>query len=287
MRYGMAIDLDRCIGCRTCAVICKDHNAEPEGIWWNRVFVPGAPEYGTSALVDGAPRMEFLPVACQHCENAPCQTVCPTGATYTDEDTGAVLVDYERCIGCRYCITACPYGARQFNWSAPAELDGTDGKTYAYGYPSEVRLDGHLVYAPKRPEGVAEKCTFCVQYTSQGIEPACCSGCPANARIFGDLDDPSSEVSMYLAGKASYVIGEEYATNPKVRYLSSTRGTAEHAATLASPVAAGAEAQAARGEGSAAFGTKTESVAAGSASAELAGSKESSALSAVMEGGAR
>lgn len=141
MRYAMAIDLDRCIGCRTCAVICKDHNAEPRGIWWNRVFAPGAPEYGTSVIVDGMPRMEFLPISCQHCENAPCQQVCPTGATYTD-DTGTVLVDYEKCIGCRYCITACPYEVRQFNWSKPEGIEGVDGE-YRWAIPRiTARTDG-------------------------------------------------------------------------------------------------------------------------------------------------
>ena len=128
MRYAMAVDLDRCIGCRTCAVICKGHHAQPEGIWWNRVFVPGAPEYGTSVLnEEGQPRMEFLPVSCQHCDDAPCQSVCPTGATYTDEN-GVVLVDFERCIGCRYCMTACPYGVRQVNWGHAEPLPGTDGE---------------------------------------------------------------------------------------------------------------------------------------------------------------
>ncbi len=224
MRYGMVVDLDRCIGCRSCAVICKTHNAEPEGIWWNRVFVPGAPEYGTSVKVNGAPRMEFVPISCQHCENAPCQSVCPTGATYTD-DTGTVLVDYDRCIGCRYCMTACPYNVRQFNWGKSPDIKSADGKTYSYGYPEEYRENGHLVYTPHRPDGVVEKCTFCKQYTSQGLEPACCSGCPANARIFGDLDDPNSSVSKYLEGKKAFILGKEHNTRPKVIYVSSTRGT--------------------------------------------------------------
>lgn len=225
MRYAMAIDLDRCIGCRTCAVICKDHNAEPRGIWWNRVFSPGAPEYGTSVIVDGMPRMEFLPISCQHCENAPCQQVCPTGATYTD-DTGTVLVDYEKCIGCRYCITACPYEVRQFNWSKPDGVEGIDGE-YRWGYPEDYRQDGHLVYTPVRPEGVVEKCTFCVQYTNQGGIPACCTGCPANARIFGDIEDPESEVSQYLSGREWLVLGELHGTEPKVYYLPSKRGEGE------------------------------------------------------------
>lgn len=222
MRHAMVIDLDRCIGCRTCAVICKNHNAQPEGVWWNRVFVPGAPEYGTSVMTDEGPRMEFVPVSCQHCEDAPCESACPTGATYTDAETGAVYVDYERCIGCRYCMTACPYNARQFNWGAEAQIEGVQGK-YGYGYPAECRKDGRLVYTPNRPEGVAEKCTFCVQYTSQGIEPACCSGCPGNARIFGDLDDPDSEISRYIAGRETFVLGEGHGTHPRVLYIASKK----------------------------------------------------------------
>ncbi len=221
MRYAMAIDLNRCIGCRTCAVVCKNHNAEPEGIWWNRVFATGAAAYGTSVETDGGPRMEFTPVSCQQCDNPPCQTACPTGATFTD-DTGTVLVDYERCIGCRYCMTACPYNVRQFNWQKPPALPGTDGP-YTYGYPLEVRQDGRLVYTPTRPDGVVEKCTFCVQYTSQGLESACCTACPANARIFGDADDPDSAFSRYVADKQTYVLGEEYGTRPKVVYIPSQR----------------------------------------------------------------
>lgn len=225
MKYAMAIDLNRCIGCRTCASICKDFNAEPRGIWWNRVFAPGAPEYGTSVIVDGMPRMEFLPISCQHCENAPCEHVCPTGATYTD-DAGTVLVDYEKCIGCRYCITACPYEVRQFNWSKPEGIEGVDGE-FRWGYPADYRQDGHLVYTPERPEGVVEKCTFCVQYSDQGGTPVCCTGCPANARIFGDIEDPESAVSQYLEGKDYYVIGESHNTKPKVYYIPSKRGEEE------------------------------------------------------------
>lgn len=229
MRYAMAIDLNRCIGCRTCAVVCKNHNAEPEGIWWNRVFASGAADYATSVVVrsdEDGPRMEFTPVSCQHCEDAPCQTVCPTGATYTDE-AGTVLVDYDRCIGCRYCMVACPYNVRQFNWNKPQMLEGDEGP-YAYGWPFEVRQDGRLVYTPKRPEGVAEKCTFCVQYTEQGQDPACCVACPANARIFGDSDDPDSAYSRYVADKDLYVLGEEYNTHPKVVYVPSRRNGGSH-----------------------------------------------------------
>ena len=224
----MAIDTDRCIGCRTCAVICKDCNAQPEGIWWNRVFTQGTDEHETAvAQPDGSMRMDFLPVACQHCDDAPCVGVCPTQASYID-DNGTVLVDFEKCIGCRYCMTACPYGVRQFNWTDPVKLKGLDQGAYSYGYPVDYRdKDGHLVYTPNRPVGVAEKCTFCAQYVSQGLDPMCCQGCPGNARIFGDLDDPASPVSRYLESHEVRILGEEYHTVPKVFYVSRKRRLAE------------------------------------------------------------
>lgn len=124
-------------------------------------------------------------------------------------------------------MTACPYNVRQFNWRKPEGIPGDDG-TYTYGYPANVRQDGKLVYTPKRPEGVVEKCTFCVQYTQDGGIPACCADCPANARIFGDIDDPDSEISKYIADKETFVLGEEYNTHPKVIYIKSKRESRNH-----------------------------------------------------------
>lgn len=219
MRYAMAIDLSRCIGCRTCAVICKAFNSQPQGIWWNRVLTSGTPEYDVAIHVDDQLRMEFVPLSCQHCSNAPCVHVCPTQASYIDKDTGTVLIDYDRCIGCRICASACPYGVRQFNWGKQAQMIGYDNETLEYGYPLDYRDNDHLVYTPKRPEGVMEKCTFCAQLVSQGEDPACCSSCPGNARIFGDMDDPDSPIRLYLKDKNPYTLGDEYHTEPNVYYI--------------------------------------------------------------------
>lgn len=221
MRYGMVIDLDKCIGCQTCAVVCKMHNSQPPGTWWNRAFTQGAQYHQTSVGNDGVYKQEYLPVSCQMCENPACQRVCPTGATYTNAE-GVVLVDYNRCIGCRTCMAACPYGVRQFNWKDPAPAK--DALGYDYGYPFDAKEEPRrTVYTQDRPAGVVEKCTFCAQYTEQGELPACVRACPGKARIFGDLDDPNSEVSILLRSKQVHRLGEQYGTKPKVYYISSNK----------------------------------------------------------------
>ncbi|MBI5777833.1 MAG: 4Fe-4S dicluster domain-containing protein [Planctomycetes bacterium] len=221
MRHTLVIDLFKCIGCQTCAVVCHQHNSQPPGTWWNRVLTPGSEHHQVATGKYPFLSMQYLPLTCMHCDNAPCVKVCPVKATYQRKD-GVVLVDYERCIGCRYCMTACPYGVRQFNWQNP---DKEFAKTqyavsdYVYGLPEEHRSEGRLVYMHKRPKGVVEKCTLCVQYIDQGIKPACVRGCPGNARFFGDLDDPNSQVSKLVRERGGFKLMEEYGTKPKVFYL--------------------------------------------------------------------
>jgi len=201
-KLGMVINLNRCIGCHTCANACKMSNDVPMGMLWNRVLTKG------SDVLDGAegtyPNLArtYVPLACQHCENPACLKVCPTGATYKD-DKGRVEIDYDKCIGCRMCMAACPYNARVFNWSEPnREPD------FKYGYDA----------VPERGKGVMEKCTLCKERCDDGLEPMCVVCCPTSARVYGDLDDPESEISKLVAENDAYNLLEGKGTRPQVYY---------------------------------------------------------------------
>ena len=202
-KLGIAINKTRCIGCQTCAHACKMQNNVPSGMRWNRVLTEGCD------VEDGAlgefPNLSrgYLPVACQHCENPACLRVCPTGATYKD-DKGRVEVDYEKCIGCRMCMAACPYNARVFNWNDP-----TREPDFNYGDKD----------VPVRGKGVVEKCTLCKERTDRGEEPMCVKCCPVKARTFGDLDDPNSEISKLVVARKAGVLLEEQGTRPQVHYF--------------------------------------------------------------------
>ncbi len=206
-RWAMVIDLAKCTGCGYCTLACRAHNDVPPWISWNKV-VPIA-EHGEERV--------YLPRPCMHCQHAPCIEVCPVGASYMRAD-GIVMMDYDRCIGCRYCEVACPYLARAFNWKA---FTGPNPAVPEWGQPE----------VPRRPRGVAEKCSFCVQRIDRGLKeglrpgedpqatPACVVACPVGARFFGDLNDPASAVNGLLAENPCYRLREDLGTEPSVYYL--------------------------------------------------------------------
>ena len=194
-RYGFVIDQKRCVGCQTCAVACKSFNNLPDGVWWNRVMTDGGDAMDTAGGVYPNNYLSFVPVACQHCENPACVKVCPVGATYKDAETGVVRQDYDKCIGCRMCMSACPYtGVRSFNWDEPQ-------------YQIDVVV-GDSDVAPHQKHTV-EKCTMCWNRLAKGLAPACVEVCPAKARFWGDLDDPDSDVASKLAGRREHQLLEE------------------------------------------------------------------------------
>jgi molybdopterin-containing oxidoreductase family iron-sulfur binding subunit len=183
---------------------CKQANCTPPGVFWSRVLRGEMGEFPNSVR-------QALPVLCMQCEEPDCLKVCPTGATYQTEDK-IVRVDKEKCIGCKYCMMACPYGARY----SVAEY----GSYFPKGLPiSDYEKHCMQVWEEKRGLGVATKCDFCIDRRAEGKEPACVQSCPAKARIFGDLDDPESELSYLIKTKRGFVLRPEVGTEPKVYYL--------------------------------------------------------------------
>ena len=193
-RFGMVIDLGRCLGCSACVAACITENLRNKT---EKAINEGAEAVSELKLrtqikeIDlgeyPAPNVIFFHELCRHCENPPCVSVCPTGASYKTEE-GVVLVNHELCIGCKYCMTACPYNARYIH--------------------EELRTP--------------DKCTFCYHRVRKGELPACVEVCPSHARIFGDLDDPTSEVSR-LVSEGAVPAGAEYGTKPKVFYIPPVR----------------------------------------------------------------
>lgn len=203
-RYGMVIDLKRCYGCYACVMACKVANHTPPDVFWARLLK------GESGSYPNVVR-QALPVLCFHCEDPGCVKVCPTKATYADED-GVVVIDKDICVGCKYCMMGCPYGAR---YSVP------EWKSY---FPEGLPLSELEQFQKKAWEedsgcGVATKCDFCSDRRKNGKGLACVEACSAKARVFGDLDDPDSEISILIKQNRGFVLKPEQGTNPKVYYL--------------------------------------------------------------------
>ena len=210
-RWAMVVDPSKCLkkeGCTDCIGAChKAHNVpmihdalhEVKWIWtepFENAFLSQESAYTEAALKD-KPVLVF----CNHCDNPPCVRVCPTQATWRRED-GIVMMDWHRCIGCRYCVAACPYGSRSFNWFDPRP------------YIPEVTTD-----FPTRTKGVVEKCTFCAERLAKGQPPACVVACPEKALVFGNLADSQSEVRQLLQSRYTIRRKPELGTAPDVFYI--------------------------------------------------------------------
>jgi molybdopterin-containing oxidoreductase family iron-sulfur binding subunit len=214
VKFAFALSLSKCNGSRMCVHACvKENNQslDPEIQYIKVIEI----DQGTLNLEKGdmyyegesvpKPGKFYLPVQCHQCDNPPCTKVCPVEATWKEKD-GIVVIDYDWCIGCRYCMAACPYEARRFNFTEPQ-------------IPKE-KINPNQSYLSNRvrPKGVVEKCTFCLHRTRNGLNPACLEACPTGARKFGNILDPESEVSQILKHKRVYILKEDLGTIPSFFY---------------------------------------------------------------------
>ncbi|MET1128502.1 MAG: 4Fe-4S dicluster domain-containing protein [Thermoproteota archaeon] len=200
-RWVMVVDLRRCVGCYSCQASCKMENGVPFEFFRTKVLIVEGTRRGVSRE-DGLPAAArvFLPVLCNHCNNPTCISVCPVGATFKRDD-GVVVIDYDKCIGCGYCVPACPYGARYLN--------------------TEV--------------GKADKCDYCLHRLSEGLLPACVENCPTGARIFGDLNHPDSPVRRILSEEKVSVLKPETGNDPQVFYVGLEEVTTVEPHSVATP----------------------------------------------------
>ncbi|MFK7825759.1 MAG: 4Fe-4S dicluster domain-containing protein [Oligoflexales bacterium] len=211
--YGYAFNISKCQGYMDCIDAClKENNLDRKiNMQYIKMFEIEngslSVENGDSHYFHEVPKDEhfYMGTQCMQCENPPCVSVCPTEATWKEED-GIVVVDYDWCIGCRYCEAACPYEARRFNWAEPQ-------------VPSpDLTKKQHYLGNRRKTKGVMEKCTFCIQRTREGDNPACVDACPTGARVFGNLLDPNSEIRKIIETKKVFRLKEELGTEPKFWY---------------------------------------------------------------------
>ncbi len=214
--FGYAINISRCKGYRDCVHACvKENNLGRDSqVQYIRVMELDQGDFNLehsdhyydpeTVPVEGK---HYLPVQCMQCDDPPCVKACPVEATWMEPD-GIVVVDYDWCIGCRYCMAACPYWARHFNWTEP-EIPA-----------DEMNPNTHYLGNRPRPRGVVEKCHFCIHRTRKGQQPACMEACPTGSRIFGNLLDPDSEIRYVLANKQVFRLKEDLGTEPKFWYFS-------------------------------------------------------------------
>jgi phenylacetyl-CoA:acceptor oxidoreductase subunit 1 len=207
-QWAMVIDLSKCVGCKYCVYACQATNDTRTAGRWNILITDQTAQGNTF----------YLTRPCLQCGYAPCVSVCPVSATYKRAD-GLVIMDYDKCIGCRYCQTACPYGARVFNWTDREAL------------PNPMVPEWGTPEVPPRPRGVVEKCTFCVQRIDHGLAnglmpgvdpeatPACVNICPVTARFFGNIKDPNSSVAKIVTSRPTLRLREDLGTEPNVYYI--------------------------------------------------------------------
>lgn len=220
MRWGMVIDLRKCVRCYACIAACRIEHYLPIGIIWPRLVAVEMDD-------EDKPMVTTIPVRCNQCHEAPCVEVCPTGATYKRED-GIIAIDQNKCVGCRYCVIACPYQNRMF-------LSKDKDRGF---FPGRGLTEFEKVGKTRYPHelGTTEKCNFCMERIDAGLAkgltpgvdrdatPACVNTCPARALTFGDLDDASSEASRLIKGHPGFQLHPEYNTQPSIYYIDGNIG---------------------------------------------------------------